>query len=419
VHLRPAFPSTWPSASVKTPDFALTFAQADSCDRYQVSLTRPAALHMQLPVRADKIHRVTLEGRELDWQIAPGFGHALLSVQIPSASSVELVIELGHRLPGSKAISVAGVVGEEISLRLAHGEIAEWRDLHGVLEQVRIDGPILCGRLTAKPGHHLILIAVRAGELPRWQVCKLHVTDPETARRHAAQTPHAASPDARWECFDLDSAFNGDIRTVFQQRYLSPRPATCSVRLGVDGYSAWTFPYWNLPPPPIDLAYVPSLIGATGQIITPQQVPFAAFHEHRNIAFTSRWDNWPAAVTVNIGRAARTAWLLVAGTTFPMQTRIANAVLHFRYADGATEKLELIPPLNFWMLCPWGGEDYSYEHDAFCLPPQPPPQVQLGHNCRAMVLSWKLRPGVPLTSVTLETLSRDVVIGLMGVSLEL
>jgi hypothetical protein len=71
------------------------------------------------------------------------------------------------------------------------------------------------------------------------------------------------------------------------------------------------------------------------------------------------------------------------------------------------------------MLCPWGGEDYSYEHDAFCLPPQPPPQVQLGHNCRAMVLSWKLRPGVPLTSVTLETLSRDVVIGLMGVSLEL
>jgi hypothetical protein len=43
---------------------------------------------MQLPVRADKIHRVTLEGRELDWQIAPGFGHALLSVQIPSASSV-------------------------------------------------------------------------------------------------------------------------------------------------------------------------------------------------------------------------------------------------------------------------------------------------------------------------------------------
>ncbi|MBK8857364.1 MAG: DUF4450 domain-containing protein [Opitutaceae bacterium] len=419
VHLRPAFPSTWPRASITTPDFALNFVQADGCDRYQVSLTRPAALHLQLPVRAGKIHRVTLDGRETAWQVAPGFGHAVLAVAIPAATTAELVIEFDRRLPESEALTVGGVVGEEIALRLTHGEVADWRDLHGVLEHARADGPVLRGRLTAKPGHHLILIAVRAGELPRWQVCKIHITDPETVRRHAGQTPREAPADARWECLDLASVCNGDIRTVFQQRYLSPRPATCSVRLGVDGYSAWTFPYWNLPPPPIDLAHVPSLLDAAGRIITPPQVPFAAFHADRNIAFTSRWDNWPAAVTVNIGRAARTAWLLVAGTTFPMQTRIANAVLHFRYADGTTEKLELIPPFNFWMLCPWGGEDYSYEHDAFCLPPQPPPQVQLGHNCRAMVLSWKLRPGVPLADVTLETLSRDVVIGLMGVSLEL
>ena len=40
-------------------------------------------------------------------------------------------------------------------------------------------------------------------------------------------------------------------------------------------------------------------------------------------------------------------------------------------------------------------------------------------NCRAIVLSWKLRDGVALESVTLETLSQDVVIGLMGLSLEL
>jgi hypothetical protein len=59
---------------------------------------------------------------------------------------------------------------------------------------------------------------------------------------------------------------------------------------------------------------------------------------------------------------------------------------------------------------------YSYETDAFALPPTPPPTVQLGTNCRAMVLSWKLRLGVTLESITLETLSQDVVIGLMGVS---
>ena len=125
------------------------------------------------------------------------------------------------------------------------------------------------------------------------------------------------------------------------------------------------------------------------------------------------------SVTVPVGRAADTLWLLVAGSTFPMQTRIANAEFRFRYADGQVETLELVPPFNFWMLSSWGGSDYSYGLDAFCLPKEPPPQVQLGRECRAMVLSWKLRAGVSLESVTLETLSQDVVIGLMGVSLEL
>jgi hypothetical protein len=61
--------------------------------------------------------------------------------------------------------------------------------------------------------------------------------------------------------------------------------------------------------------------------------------------------------------------------------------------------------------------DFGYRRDPFCLPKPPPPMVQLGDNCRAMVLNRKLRPGVKLTNVTLETLSPEVVIGLMGVSL--
>jgi len=151
--------------------------------------------------------------------------------------------------------------------------------------------------------------------------------------------------------------------------------------------------------------------------MTPDGVPFRRFEEDHNIAFTSLWENWPRSVSVPVGWTAEAVWALVSGSTFPMQTRIANAVLRFRYADDQVESLELVPPLNFWSLCPWGGCDYSYELDRFCLPEMPPPQVQLGNNCRAMVLSWKLRTGVPLKELTLETLSQDVVIGLMGVSL--
>jgi hypothetical protein len=100
-----------------------------------------------------------------------------------------------------------------------------------------------------------------------------------------------------------------------------------------------------------------------------------------------------------------------------MQTRIANAVIRLTYTDQETETLELVPPLNFWSLCPLGDSDYSYERDGYCLPKVPPMTVQLGDNCRANVLGCRLRAGVTLQSVTLETLSQDVVIGLMGMSI--
>jgi hypothetical protein len=100
-----------------------------------------------------------------------------------------------------------------------------------------------------------------------------------------------------------------------------------------------------------------------------------------------------------------------------MQGRIANAELRMKYADGVVEKLELVPPLNFWSLCRFGGADYDYKLDSFALPKVPPATVQLGNNCRAILLNQRLRPNVMLESVTLETFSQEVIIGLMGASL--
>lgn len=411
VLIRPAFPSDWPHASIATPDFSLSYQQKGTNDCYVLALAKSADVTFRLPVRADAIRRVTINGVEIKGRTEAGFGCTQLTVSVQEATSVELVIALGKRVPHSATISHSKSVDDDDDDdgTVLYGplrEPIEYRDYHGVLNAPKV-------------GHHLVLEKYLYGELPRWEIFKVHITDPVAEYKHLAQTPREPAEDASWICLDLAASCNGDVRTIFQQRYLSPRPATCSVRLGVDGYSAWTFPYWNLPPPAIDLSNLTSLRDAAGRLLTPQQVPFTLPGEARNIAFTSLWDNWPTAVTVPVGRAGNTVWLLVCGSTFPMQTNIANAVLRFRYADGATETLELIPPHNFWMLSTWGGCDYDYAADAFALPKEPPLQVQLGNNCRAMVLSWKLRPGAVLASVTLETLSEDVVIGLMGLSLEL
>jgi hypothetical protein len=418
VTLQPAFPSLWPSASIETPDFTFDYRQEGDTDHYHLQLARAAEMILRLPVRADGIRRIVLNGAEITGKTDPGFACTVLTLALPAGRKADVSIELAQRVTAGEPIHVEGRAGDNIALKLRRGHATAWLDLHQVMESAQRETTTLRGRLAAKPGHHLILAHTQCGTLPRWQVYKLHITDPIAANARLAKTPRQPASGAHWECLDLSAQYNADVRTIFQQHYLSPRPATCSVRLGVDGYSAWTFPYWGLPPPKIELGHLAQLTDAQNRIVTPQKVPFTRFGLDRNIVFTSLWDNWPTSAELPVHRTGKTIWLLVCGSTFPMQTRIANAEFRFRYTDGRVEKLELIPPDNFWMLCPWGGEDYSYAHDAFALPAEPPPQVQLGANCRAMVLSWKLRPGVMLESVALETLSQDVVIGLMGLSLE-
>ena len=134
----------------------------------------------------------------------------------------------------------------------------------------------------------------------------------------------------------------------------------------------------------------------------------------KNIAFTSLWDNFPRKLTIPVNKKGTAAWFLVAGSTNPMQCWIPNAILRLQYADGVADSLELVPPINYWALCPLNNVDYTRERDAFCLPGRLPERVQLGKNCRAMVLHRKLRKDVNLESVTLEALSQEVVVGLNG-----
>ena len=136
------------------------------------------------------------------------------------------------------------------------------------------EGATLQGSLANKPGHHLVWAEVQVGALPQVQVFKLHITDPK-ARRSARPSLRARRRrTGAGTCLDLAPHYNGDIKTIFQQQYLSPRPQTCSVRLGVDGYSAWTFPYWKESAPAIDLDHLDQLDDGHGRILTPQNVPF-------------------------------------------------------------------------------------------------------------------------------------------------
>jgi hypothetical protein len=188
--------------------------------------------------------------------------------------------------------------------------------------------------------------------------------------------------------------------------------------LATDGYSTWQMVLQkDHKAPEIDLDNLKSLSDGSGHIVSDKSVPFLWPSGPNNIAFTSRWDNWPKQVEIPVHQTGNAIWFLLGGTTNPMEVQIPNAELQMKYSDGVVETLPIIPPFNFWSLCPFGGVDYDYQRDGFSLPKVPPATLQLGKNCRGIVLGWRLRKGVALESVTLTTLSEQVVIGLMGVTI--
>jgi len=133
-----------------------------------------------------------------------------------------------------------------------------------------------------------------------------------------------------------------------------------------------------------------------------------------------------------LGGKASHVYLLMAGSSNPMQSRFDNGEVIVTYADGSTERLALHNPTTWWPI----DQDYFIDDFAFRRPEPIPPRVDLKtgtvrvldvsafkgqggkiHGGAATVLDRPLNPEKELKSVRLRTLANDVVIGLMAVTL--
>ena len=324
----------------------------------------------------------------------------MAKIDVASAKSAVVEVRCEQPLPQYPAVAVEGTVGQKLELTA--------RDATKVTEPA--EPPTMVG-------YHLVKSTVEVGDAPQWRVFKVKLSDPEAEAADAARTFENSPAGATWDSVDLTRQFNADVRTIFQQKYLSPRPATCSLRLGTDGYSTWQMVLGKgTTLPTIDLSKVKGMLDGTSRLLTPQGIPFAPPGDDRNIAFHLDVGQL-AAAGGDTGQSQGPSHLAAPVRVYQSDAgadRQCGGSAEIR--DGVVEKVELIPPLNFWSMCGFGGNDYDYKRDGFALPKDPPATVDLGENCRAILLNRRLRPDVALENVELETLSQEVIIGVMGVS---
>ncbi|MCR4414456.1 MAG: hypothetical protein NUV77_18715, partial [Thermoguttaceae bacterium] len=173
------------------------------------------------------------------------------------------------------------------------------------------------------------------------------------------------------ECLDLGKWFNDRVTEIFKHEYRAPRSPYCSLQIPLFGYGDWC--YGGKQVPKIDDAALRTAAGSAGRFLSPQKIPFATPGPGTapNVIFTSRWENFPAEVTIPLSGRARHVWFLVAGSTHPMHSQLDNGEIVITYADGTTDRLALQNPTTWW---PIEG-DYQVAIDGFCIPGPHPPRI--------------------------------------------
>ena len=239
---------------------------------------------------------------------------------------------------------------------------------------------------------------------------------------------------------DLDNMFNANVTDIFKNQYLSPRPKTTTLQIPVQGIGEWCHPQLTAE---INDSMFRSLIKKDNIVLAG--IPFRTPKQGQNIVYTSLWDNYPDSVVIPIsGNVPNASWahLLMAGSTNHMQSRIDNGLVIATYQDNTTDTLALRNPDNW---CPV-EQDYYVDGRVFYAANPRPYRVCLGlkgsdgqplvsrdlgqelglkgaadryiPGGAAQLLSMPLNPQKKLQSLTLRTLSNDVVIGLMAVTIQ-
>jgi len=234
------------------------------------------------------------------------------------------------------------------------------------------------------------------------------------------------------QSLDLSKFFNDKVTNIFKNKYLSPRPTVPTLQLPLQGIGDWTHPVKTAD---INDKGLRAIAGMENKITLPQGISFTTPSDtvQSNILFTSQWDNYPKVAAVPLTGKASHIYLLMAGSTNPMQSRLVNGAVIVSYTDNTADTLLLKNPQSWWPI----EQDYMDDGYACTIDAAKPIRIHLKtgkvvsvldnsidaysgkmiDGGAATVLDMPLNSTKTLKELKLQTIANDVVIGLMGVTL--
>lgn len=387
LELRPGFPEAWDEAEIAMSDVAYGFRREGSRDTYEIRQHFDSVQHISLVVPArGGIRRVTVNGRRAAWHTVE-----------PSVGRPRIRIDAGTH--------------KEAAVRI------DWQPLPEVRAtgRERVMGPTR-------------FVEVKAADLRWWRAEDLPEPEPEVQ-------PAGFEEVDTDRCEPVAMDFNACVTDIFRNRYRSPRPPVTTLQIPEQGIGEWCHPKQTAE---IDDSGLRAAVDDAGLLHTSIGIPFRTPKSGANICFTTLWDNYPDRCSVPLTGRASHAYLMMAGSTNHMQYGLPNGEVRIRYRTGEADTVHLTNP-STWVPV---EQDIYYDRGAFRLEEGtvPPYRIHFGSGRvsrrlgdelgidgvygrlidggAGILLDLKLDPRRELEAIEVETLSNDVVIGLMAVTLQ-
>ncbi|MFP9112710.1 DUF4450 domain-containing protein [Flavobacterium sp. RHBU_3] len=392
ITVQPGFPGDWKFAEIQHPDMGYSFKREGDKDVYVFSNNFGKALKLHLQVKAlnDAIEWIKVNGKKTKWLLKDGIEAPLIEItfDFTQKCTVEIVWS-----------------GKKIWL--------ENRNIKHDFDQFE---------------------KREQGQMSWWVPMEnYHKLEPEPFPSEYDSASLNKSVKHEYVPVNIDSALNASVTDIFKNRYLTPRSPYTTMQTPVQGVGEWCHP---------KLTYKIDDTGLRNAIKnevleTPFGVPFRMPKGKNNIAFTTLWDNYPDSLSVPLSGKAQHAYLLMAGTTNPMQYGVTNGLITITYTNGTKTVLELTNP-DTW--CPI-EQDFHTDGLAFKLNAPRPYRVafKTGIISRDMETAAGIKPtdvyartidggagiilDIPmdkhreLKSIQWKAVANEVIIGLMAVTL--
>ena len=431
--VKPGFPSDWKHADLHTPDISYNYKRDDKNEAYDLSfnLDNINNLELQVIAKYDKVKSVMVNGVKTDWELnTKSIGRPMINIHAKIEKNNICNIEIewdGNEIEKENNTLNKYKPNEKVEFQSKY-QISEIYNPQNALTKTSHDKYKLSGIVNGKSQYHTIFIKVSSGDLSWWDTVNFEI-DQDMSVNYSNFSDVVSQ---KCEVVNIDKYFNSNVTDIFNNKYLTPRSPYTTLQLPVQGIGEWCHP--NLTAEINDSG----MRNATQNNILKNNlgIDFRTPKQGKNIVFTSLWDNYPNAVDIKLSGKATNAYLMMAGSTNHMQSHIANGIVTVHYKDGSSVEVELINPDNW---CPIEQDLFVDDH-AFSIKGERPYRVHLNSGLisnnlekelkisgvygrsidggAGVLMDIPLNPAKKLSHISLRTLSNDVVIGLMSVTLQ-